>query len=174
MAYPCFSKPFEIYVNPQMETNSIRKRGFPAWEFLSLPAHYFCTGTPHMEMVILFLATSKSRVEEHIPPNFGQEIKIFPLSHFCDTLKELCVPNISSIARLPIIRSIALTLHHSHLGIALIPAHQCFHLGIISLPVRWSSFLTTYTLAPMGTHERRHSRPSARAPPPSSRADVIA
>ncbi len=67
-----------------METNSIRKRELPIWEYLSLPAHYFCTGTPHMEMVILFLATSKSRVEEHIPPNFGQEIKIFPLSHDCD------------------------------------------------------------------------------------------
>ena len=37
-----------------------------------------------MEMVSLFLATSKSRIEEHIPPNFGQEIKIFPLSCDCD------------------------------------------------------------------------------------------
>ena len=95
------------YVDPQMVTNSIRKRGLPIWEYSTLPAH-FRTETPHMEMGSVFLATSKSRIEENLPPNFGQEIKIFPLSHFCDTLKELCVPNISSIARLPIIRSIAL------------------------------------------------------------------
>jgi hypothetical protein len=38
-------------------------------------------------------------------------------------------------------------LHRSHLGIALIPAHQCFHLGIISLPARWS------LLAPSHLHE---------------------
>jgi hypothetical protein len=61
-----------------------------------------------MEMGSIFLATSKSRIEENLPPNFGQEIKIFPLSHDCDTLKELCVSNISSIVRLPIICSIAL------------------------------------------------------------------
>ena len=32
--------PLYIYVNPQMETNSIRKRGFPIWEYSSLPAHF--------------------------------------------------------------------------------------------------------------------------------------
>ena len=40
-----------------------------------------------------------------LPPNFGQEIKIFPFSRDCDTLKALRIP---IIARLPIIRSIAL------------------------------------------------------------------
>ena len=29
-----------LYVNPQMETNSMRKRGFPVWEYSSLPAHF--------------------------------------------------------------------------------------------------------------------------------------
>ncbi len=29
-----------IYVNPQMETNSIRKQGFPIWKYSSLPAHF--------------------------------------------------------------------------------------------------------------------------------------
>ena len=62
-----------------METNSIPKRGLPIWEYLTLPAH-FRTGAPHIEMGSAFLATSKSRIEEHLPPNFGQEIKIFPLS----------------------------------------------------------------------------------------------
>ena len=111
-------------------------------------------GTPHMGILYSpcpfpygdspygngerILATSKSRIEEYLPPNFGREIVIFPLSRDCDTLKALRIPIICSIARLPIIRSIALTLHRSHLGIALIPAHQCFHLGIISLPARWS------------------------------------
>ena len=72
----------DIYVDPQMETNSIRKRGLPIWEYLTLPAH-FRTGTPHMEMGSVFLATSKSRIEEYLPPNFGQEIVIFPLNpHF--------------------------------------------------------------------------------------------
>jgi hypothetical protein len=53
----------DVYVNPQMETNSIWKRGFPVWEYPSVPAH-FRTGTPHMEMGSVVLATSKSRVEE--------------------------------------------------------------------------------------------------------------
>ena len=45
--------------------------------------HHTCfrMGTPHMEMGSIVLATSKSRVDEHLPPNFGQEIEIFPLSH---------------------------------------------------------------------------------------------
>jgi hypothetical protein len=30
-----------------------------------------------MEMGSVFLATSKSRIEEYLPPNFGQEIEIF-------------------------------------------------------------------------------------------------
>ena len=30
----------DVYVNPQMETNSIRKRGFPIWKYSSLPAHF--------------------------------------------------------------------------------------------------------------------------------------
>ena len=97
------------------------------------------------DMGSVFLATFKSRIEEYLPPNFGQGTVIFPLSRI--TLKALRIPIICSIARLPIICSIALTLHHSHLGIALIPAHQCFHLGIISLPVRWS------LLAPSHLHE---------------------
>ncbi len=67
------------YVNPQIDTNSIQKRGLPIWEYSTLPAH-FRTGTPHMEMGSVFLATSKSRIEEYLPPNFGQEIVIFPLS----------------------------------------------------------------------------------------------
>ncbi len=29
-----------IYVDPQMETNSIWKRGLPIWEYSSLPAHF--------------------------------------------------------------------------------------------------------------------------------------
>jgi hypothetical protein len=29
-----------INVGPQMETNSIRKQGFPIWEYPSLPAHF--------------------------------------------------------------------------------------------------------------------------------------
>ena len=29
-----------MYVNPQIETNSIRKWGFPIWEYSSLPAHF--------------------------------------------------------------------------------------------------------------------------------------
>ena len=99
------------------------------------------------DMGSVFLATSKSRIEEYLPPNFGQEIVIFPLSRDCDTLKALHIPIICSIAGLPIICSIALTLHRSHLGITLIPAHQCFHLGIISLPARWS------LLAPSHLHE---------------------
>ena len=127
-----------------METNSIRKRGLPIWEYSTLPAH-FRTGTPHMEMGSVFLATSKSRIEEYLPPNFGQEIVIFPLSRDCDTLKALRIPIICSIARPPSHSS--LSLHRSHLGIALIPAHQCFHLGIISLPARWS------LLAPSHLHE---------------------
>ncbi len=119
-----------IYVDPQIDTNSIRKRGFPIWEYSSLPAH-FRTGTPHMEMGSVFLATSKSRIEEYHPPNFGQEIKIFPLSCDCDTLKALRVPIIRSIALIIIVAC-------SRLGIALIPAHRCFHLGIFSVPVPWS------------------------------------
>jgi len=98
-----------------------------------------------MKMGSVFLATSKSHIEEYLPPNFGQEIVMFPLSRI--TLKSLRIPIICSIVRLPIICSIALTLHHSHLGIALIPAHQCFHLGIISLPARWSVTLGSITLA---------------------------
>ncbi len=42
-----------------------------------------------MEMGSVFLATSKSRIEEYLPPNFGQEIIIFPLSRI--TLKALIV-----------------------------------------------------------------------------------
>ncbi len=34
------SQPNCVYVGPQMETNSIRKRGFPIWEYPSLPAHF--------------------------------------------------------------------------------------------------------------------------------------
>jgi hypothetical protein len=41
----------------------------------------------------------------------------------------------------------SLSLHRSRLGIALIPAHWCFHLGIISLTARWS------LLAPSHLHE---------------------
>jgi hypothetical protein len=47
-----------------------------------------------MEMGSVFLATSKSRIEEYLPPNFGQEIVIFPLSRDCD-------PIICSIAPFP-------------------------------------------------------------------------
>jgi hypothetical protein len=79
---------------------TLLETGTPIWEYLSLPAH-FRTGTPHIEMGSVFLATSKSRIEEHLPPNFGQEIEIFPLSRDCDII-------IRSIARVPIIRSIAL------------------------------------------------------------------
>ena len=75
---------YGMYVNPQIDTNSIWKRGLPIWEYSSLPAH-FRMGTPHMEMGSVFLATSKSRIEEYLPPNFGQEIVIFPLSRI--TLK---------------------------------------------------------------------------------------
>jgi hypothetical protein len=64
----------DVYVNPQMETNSIWKRGFPVWEYPSVPAH-FCTGTPHMEMGSVVLATSKSRVEE--PHRFHMAITIW-------------------------------------------------------------------------------------------------
>jgi hypothetical protein len=67
---------YGMYVDPQIDTNSIRKRGLPIWEYSTLPAH-FRTGTPHMEMGSVFLATSKSRIEEYLPPNFGQEIEIF-------------------------------------------------------------------------------------------------
>ena len=62
-----------------METNSVWKQGFPIWEYLRHPAHSR-TGTPHMEMGSVHLKTSKSRVEEHLTPNFGWEIEIFPLS----------------------------------------------------------------------------------------------
>ena len=55
------------YVNPQIDTNSIQKRGLPIWEYSTLPAHFRT-------------ATSKSRIEEYLPPNFGQENVIFPLS----------------------------------------------------------------------------------------------
>ena len=109
---------------------------------LSLPISV--RGLPIWKWGQHILATSKSRIEEYLPPNFGQEIVIFPLSHDCDTLKALRIPIICSIARLPIIRSIALTLHRSHLGIALI---QCFHLGIISLPARALVALGSVTLA---------------------------
>jgi hypothetical protein len=54
-----------------------------------------------MEMGSVFLATSKSRIEEYLPPNFGQEIVIFPLSCDCDTLKALRIPIICSIAPFP-------------------------------------------------------------------------
>ena len=84
---------YGMYVDPQIDTNSIRKRGLPIWEYSTLPAH-FRTGTPHMEMGSVFLATSKSRIEEYLPPNFGQEIVIFPLSRDCD-------PIICSIAPFP-------------------------------------------------------------------------
>jgi len=73
---------------------------------LSLPISV--QGLPIWKWGACFLATSKSRIEANLPPNFGQETEIFPLSHDCDTLKELRVPIICSIARLPIIRSIAL------------------------------------------------------------------
>jgi hypothetical protein len=66
----------DIYVDPQMETNSIRKRGLPIWEYSTLPAH-FRTGTPHMEMGSLFLATSTSRIEES-SPKFWTENQDFP------------------------------------------------------------------------------------------------
>ena len=98
-----------IYVDPQMETNSIRKRGLPIWEYSTLPAH-FRTGTPHMEMGSVFLVTSKSRIEEHLPPNFGQEIEIFPLSRDCDTLKGL---------RIPINRELNETVPRFHMVIAI-------------------------------------------------------
>ena len=42
-----------------------------------------------MEMGSVFLATSKSRIEEYLLPNFGQEIVIFPLSRI--TLKRCYV-----------------------------------------------------------------------------------
>jgi hypothetical protein len=29
-----------VYVNPQMVTNSFRKRGFPKWDFFLLPTHF--------------------------------------------------------------------------------------------------------------------------------------
>jgi hypothetical protein len=58
-----------------------------------------------MEMGSVFLATSKSRIEEYLPPNFGQEIVIFPLSRDCDTLKALRVPIIRSIALITIVAS---------------------------------------------------------------------
>jgi hypothetical protein len=62
-----------------------------------------------MEMRSVFLATSKSRIEEHLPPNFGQEIEIFPLSRDSDiTLKALHIPIFCSITRVPNICSIAL------------------------------------------------------------------
>ena len=40
--FMCFLCPglYGIYVDPQIETNSIRKRGFPIWEYSSLPAHF--------------------------------------------------------------------------------------------------------------------------------------
>ena len=31
---------FGVFVDPQMEINSIRKRGFPIWEYSSLLAHF--------------------------------------------------------------------------------------------------------------------------------------
>ena len=66
-----------MYVDPQIDTNSIRKRGLPIWEYLTLPAH-FRMGTPHMEMGSLFLATSKSRIEEYPPPKFWTGNRNFP------------------------------------------------------------------------------------------------
>ena len=60
-----------IYVNPQMETNSIWKRGFPVWEYPSLPAH-FRIGTPHMEMGNVVVATSKSCIDRASSPKFWQ------------------------------------------------------------------------------------------------------
>ena len=60
-----------MFVNPQMETNSIWKRGFPVWEYPSLPAH-FRTGTPHMEMGSVVLATTKSRIDRASSPKFWQ------------------------------------------------------------------------------------------------------
>jgi hypothetical protein len=39
-AYPGHKKRFDVYVGPQMETNSIQKQGFPIWEYPSLPANF--------------------------------------------------------------------------------------------------------------------------------------
>jgi hypothetical protein len=36
----CCTADDDIYVNPQMETNSVLKWGVPVWEYLSLPAHF--------------------------------------------------------------------------------------------------------------------------------------
>jgi hypothetical protein len=120
-----------VYVNPQIDTNSIRKRGLPIWEYSTLPAH-FRTGTPHMEMGSVFLATSKSRIEEYLPPNFGQEIVIFPLSRI--TLKALRIPIICSIARLPIIRSIAPHVASFSFGDRLNPCTSVFSFGDYLFP----------------------------------------
>ncbi len=35
LAYPDFTKPFEIYVNPHMVSNSFLERGAPIWVFFT-------------------------------------------------------------------------------------------------------------------------------------------
>ncbi len=39
MVWPCH-RSWRIPVNPQMVTNSFQKRGFPKWDFFSLPTHF--------------------------------------------------------------------------------------------------------------------------------------
>jgi hypothetical protein len=101
-----------------------------------------------MEMGSLFLATSKSRIEEYLPPNFGQEIEIFPLSHDCDTLRALRIPIICSITCLPIIRSIALVtiVASFSFGDCLNPCTSVFPFGDY-LPPRALVTLGSVTLA---------------------------
>jgi hypothetical protein len=101
-----------------------------------------------MEMGSLFLATSKSRIEEYLPPNFGQEIEIFPLSRDCDTLRALRIPIICSITCLPIIRSIALVtiVASFSFGDCLNPCTSVFPFGDY-LPPRALVTLGSVTLA---------------------------
>jgi hypothetical protein len=81
-----------------------------------------------MEMGSAFLATSKSLVEEHLPPNFGQEIEIFPLSRDCDiTLMALRVPIIRSIALVTIVASFSF-------GDCLNPCTSAFLFGVYLPP----------------------------------------
>jgi hypothetical protein len=63
----------DVYINPQVGTNSVLERGVPIWEFLSLPAH-FHMGTPRIKMGTVVLAGHGSRTRRHcITKIFGRQ-----------------------------------------------------------------------------------------------------
>ena len=87
LAYPDFTKPFEIYVNPQTVTNTLWKRDVPKCNFLFGPLPLSIQGLPIWKWGLCFLPSIELRIEAYHCCQKFRKKPIFPpparLPNYC-------------------------------------------------------------------------------------------